>query len=78
MRRPRVGLPLPLLPGYLVPLEVHVPVHEATEVLLDKRVPEGSVVDGVDHGGNDNLKRGKYKKIIFVRKMRYTIITIRI
>ena len=56
MRGPHVGLLVPLLLAELVPLEVHPPVHQAEQVLADEPVVQGRVVDGVDHGGDDQLQ----------------------
>ena len=57
--RPDVGFSLPLVGVQLLPLEPHVPVHEALQVLLDERVPERRVVDGVNHRRNNQLKINK-------------------
>jgi len=56
VRRPDVGLLGPILFTEFVPLEVHAPVHQTVQVLLDETVVQGRVVDGVDHGGDDQLK----------------------
>ena len=56
MWSPNVRLFVPVLLRQLVPLKVHAPVHEAVQVLGDEAVVEGGVVDGVDHGRDDQLK----------------------
>ena len=55
VRGPGVLLLPALLDWDLVPLEGHLPVHEALEVTVDEGVPEGRVVDRVNHRAHDHL-----------------------
>ncbi len=42
------------------PFKVHPPVHESVEVFGDEPVVEGRVVDGVNHRGNNELKKNRH------------------